>query len=210
MDSAQKIANCIRASAADLSLEIPSVQAAKNIIGLGLLEAMKLLFPQESEQTHVQLVERYKYHFITGDKTEQGLFEGVIAGLESLDERGVLLAIATGKSRVGLDRVLKLVDLQSMFTVTRCADETRTKPHPQMLTEILDFTAIDPKKTLMIGDTTYDMEMASNAGVQGLGVGYGVHTPEDLYSANAVDVVETPARLFEWLHDGRLEVAFGS
>ena len=208
MDSAQKIANCIRASALDLELEPPTEQAAKNIIGLGLTEAMHILFPQASAEICSQLVERYRYHWLVADTTPQQLFSGVIDGLQHLDKSGCLLAVATGKSRVGLDRAFADADIERLFTVTRCADETRGKPHPQMLEEILEVTAIEPHKAIMIGDTTYDMEMAGHAGIAGLGVSYGVHTQASLEQAGAIHCVHTFDQLMGWLQAGRVEEAF--
>ena len=208
MDSAQKIANCIRASARDIGLTEPSSEQAKNIIGLGLYEAMQKLFPEASELNIKALIDAYRYHFVTGDETEQRLFRGVDQGLKSLTESGALLAVATGKSRVGLDRALAATGLKHYFVVTRCADETRSKPHPQMLNEILDFTAIAPQKIIMVGDTTYDMDMAMNAGVSGLGVSYGVHSATMLSNAQAVSVQASFCDMINWLLDDRLEKAY--
>ena len=209
MDSAQKIANCIKAAACESGVREPSDENAKNIIGLGLVEAMQALFPYESEASVAKIVESYKYHFVTGDLTGQGIFDGVEAGLEALAESGVLMAVATGKSRRGLDRVFHEVGLEHHFVVSRCADETRSKPHPQMLYEILDYTAIDPHKSIMIGDTTYDMQMAGNAGMHALGAAYGVHDEQSLRQANAVDVLGSFPEIVNWLLDARLVSAYG-
>jgi len=208
MDSAQKIANCIQASARDVGVGVPSDEQAKSIIGLGLTEAMTQLFSSASKAQVSQIVEAYKYHFVTGDDTAQGLFEGVEDGLIALEEAGAVLAVATGKSRAGLDRVFNETNLQKHFIVTRCADETRSKPHPQMLHEILDYTAIDPKKTIMVGDTTYDMDMALNASVAGLGAGYGVHSEAMLLDSKALVVKHTFSDLLAWLLEGRIEKAY--
>lgn len=208
MDSAQKIANCIVRSAQDVGVEPPTIEQAKNIIGLGLGEAMQRLFPEQNELTRSKIVEAYKHNFVVADDTEQGLFEGVLDLLKMIEDSGALLAVATGKSRRGLDRILSELELEKQFVVTRCADETRSKPHPQMLHEILDFTAIDPAATVMIGDTSYDMEMASNAGVVPLGVSYGVHQADVLKQAGAVEVVQSVAELSTWLQAGRLQNAY--
>lgn len=209
MDSAQKIANCIKAAARDVELAEPTDQAAKNIIGLGLYEAMHRLFPDSEKSTLDRLIESYKTHFVIQDSTEQGLFNGVEAGLKALDRAGAVLAVATGKSRVGLDRVLSEVALAPYFITTRCADETRSKPHPQMLHDILDFTAIEPHKAIMIGDTTFDMDMAANAGMAGLGAGYGVHSESMLRDSKAVEVAESFGDIIEWLLDNKIEKAYG-
>lgn len=204
MDSAQKIANCIKASARDLGITEPEDERAKSIIGLGLTEAMQRLFPDLDATGHARLVEAYRYHFVTADETYQGLFHGVEQGLQALNDAGALLAVATGKARVGLQRVFGETDLERHFVATRCADETRSKPHPQMLLELLDLTAIDPTQSLMIGDTTYDMEMASNANVDGLGVTYGVHDEGALRAAKAVDVLDSFSGVIEWLLQDRI------
>ena len=208
MDSAQKIANCIQASARDVGIAEPSDEHAKSIIGLGLFEAMRILFPQSDESEVAALVDAYKYHFVSGDVTEQKLFSGVTEGLRALEDAGALLAVATGKSRAGLDRAFKNTELHPHFVTTRCADETRSKPHPQMLHEILDFTAIEPHRAIMIGDTTYDMDMASYADMPGLGVSYGVHTAEMLLESRAIDVKHSFAELIDWLLAGRVEKAY--
>ena len=207
MDSAQKISNCIRASARDVGLAEPPHAQAKSMIGLGLNEAMSLLFPGISENQIKQLVDAYRYHFVTADETPQGLFDGVESGLQQLNERGALLAVATGKARSGMKRVFAELPLEQYFVASRCADETRTKPHPQMLHELLDYTAIDPKNTIMVGDTTYDMEMAANAGVHGLGASYGVHSESDLLDAAAVEVLESFSAITRWLLNGRIQKA---
>lgn len=208
MDSAQKIANCIKASAHDVGVSVPSDERAKSIIGLGLTEAMKELFSSATESQVKQIVEAYKYHFVKGDVTEQGLFDGVEKGLQQLEEAGAVLAVATGKSRVGLDRIFAETGLRKYFITSRCADETRSKPHPQMLHEVLDFAAIDASKTIMVGDTTYDMDMALNANVHGLGASYGVHSEVMLLESKAVSVQHSFKQILEWLLDGRIEKAY--
>ena len=208
MDSAQKIANCIRASARDVGVEAPSDEKAKSIIGLGLLEAMTVLFSTATESQVKQIVEAYKYHFVKGDVTEQSLFEGVESGLQALEDAGAVLAVATGKSRAGLDRIFAETGLKKHFITSRCADETRSKPHPQMLNEILDFSAINADKAIMVGDTTYDMDMALNANIDGLGVSYGVHTESMLLESKALSVQHSFNQLLAWLLDGRIEKAY--
>ena len=208
MDSAQKIANCIKASARDVGVDEPSDHQAKSIIGLGLTEAMTVLFSSATDSQVKQIVEAYKYHFVKGDVTEQGLFDGVEQGLQSLEDAGAVLAVATGKSRAGLDRIFAETGLKKHFIVSRCADETRSKPHPQMLNEILDFTAIDASKAVMVGDTTYDLDMAKNANVHGLGAGYGVHSESMLLESNAVSVQHSFKQVINWLLDNRIEKAY--
>ena len=208
MDSADKIANCIIASAVQLGIKEPTKEHAKSIIGLSLHEAMRILFPNENELAINKLVENYKYHFVTADDTSQGLFAGVEQGLAALSDAGALLAVATGKARRGLKRVFDEVGIEHYFVVSRCADETRSKPHPQMLHEILDFTAIGPHNTIMIGDTTFDMDMASNANMHGLAAGYGVHSSKALTDAKAITVIDSFSEIIDWLLDGRIKRAY--
>ncbi|MFT6409043.1 MAG: phosphoglycolate phosphatase [Arenicella sp.] len=208
MDSAQKISNCIRASARDVGLAVPTTAQAKSIIGLGLVEAMRQLFPAANNTQLSAMVDAYKYHFVTADGTEQKLFDGVLEGLQSLEDAGAVLAVATGKSRQGLDRAFAALDLKHHFITSRCADETRSKPHPQMLHEILDFTAIEPQKAIMVGDTTFDLDMAANANIAGLGAGYGVHSEQMLLDSKAVSVQQKFNGIIAWLLDGRVEKAY--
>lgn len=207
MDSAVKISNCIQAAACDLGLDPPSFNQAKNIIGLDLFESMQILFAEQNERVHGKLVEQYRQHFLFGDSTPQPLFAGVEKGLDKLNKQGVLLAVATGKARRGLTRVFAEVALEQYFITTRCGDESRSKPHPQMLQEILEFTAIDPHKGIMVGDTSYDMQMAANAGMPALGAGYGVHSRATLQQASAVEVLDSFNAVIDWLLN-RTEAAF--
>lgn len=208
MDSAQKIANCIQAAARDVGIKEPTEQQAKNIIGLGLSEAMQLLFPHQSPATISRLVEAYRYNWLQADKTAQQLFPQVRSGLAKLAESGAFLAVATGKSRVGLQRQLDELDLGQYFVASRCADETRSKPHPQMLLELLDYTAVNPHNTLMIGDTSYDMEMAHGAEVAALGVSYGVHSEAVLRKSGAAQTLNSFAEVIEWLLPNRVRAPF--
>jgi len=208
MNSAQKIANSIRGAANRVGLPEPSDQQAKNIIGLGLQEALRQLFPAESPSAIDNLISVYKHYFTNIDNTQQGLFSNVEKGLIKLNQHGVMLAVATGKARQGLRQAFAQVGLEEQFAITRCADETRSKPHPEMLLEILEFTAINPQNSIMIGDTTYDMEMAENAGMHGLGVSYGVHRAHALMCAKALAVASSFDEVVEWLLDGRVEKAY--
>ncbi|MEO0367412.1 MAG: HAD-IA family hydrolase [Pseudomonadota bacterium] len=208
MDSAYKITNCIAAAAIEVGIEPPEHDDAKLVIGLGLFEAMQRLFPDQSNQTLLALVEAYKQHFVSADSTPQPLFEGVREGLARLEESGVALAVATGKSRVGLDRVLDESDLRSVFHTTRCADEARTKPHPQLLLDIFDFTAIAPRNAIMIGDTTFDMEMAAAAQTRRIGVDYGVHSKSSLKKLGVETICATFNEVIEVLMQSEMEPVF--
>ena len=208
MDSAAKIANCMRAAATDVGVDVPSIEAAKDVIGLGLTEAIAILFPAVNRGQLSALSDAYRYQFLEADDTEQALFDGVKEGLQQLDQNGVLLAVATGKSRAGLDRVFNSCGIKKFFTVSRCADETRSKPHPQMLHEILDFTTIDASKAIMVGDTSFDMEMAHGANIDGLGAAYGVHSVDVLKKSGAIEVRNDFRAVLSWLLDQRVEKAF--
>jgi phosphoglycolate phosphatase len=203
MDSEARIVACIHAAFADLGLPLPSAAAARDIIGLGLGEAMATLWPESRPEDRHALVERYRHHFLVANETASELFPGVVETLNWLRGRDYLLAVATGKSRRGLDLVLGTTGLGGYFQATRCADETFSKPHPQMLLEIMDELGARGDETLMVGDTEYDMEMARNAGAHALAVCYGVHAPERLLAQGPLgclaDLVDIPA----WLQGRR-------
>jgi len=199
MDSVAKIVACTQAAAADLGLRVPDFDEAKQIIGLGLHEAMARLFNISDEDEVQRVASQYRHHFLGDEPTPETLFDGVEQLLRQLESEGFMLAVATGKSRRGLEHVLAKTGLSDVFHVTRCADETFSKPHPQMLHEIMDFTGVDARNTLMIGDTEYDMLMAVNAGTDGLGVTYGVHGREHLIKHGALDCVDDLRELPEWL-----------
>ena len=176
MDSEARIVACIQAAAADLTFEIPDANNARNIIGLGLREAILTLFPGLDEGNIAEMAERYRHHFLRENETPSALFPGAEETIRELVGRGYLLAVATGKGRHGLDLVLESTGLADCFHATRCAGETFSKPHPEMLLQILDQLGVSPESALMIGDTVYDLQMASNAGVTGVAVSYGVHS----------------------------------
>lgn len=174
MDSAAHIVASIQASAVDLGLAVPDRERASYIIGLGLREALSHLFPELPEEEHPRLADRYRHHYLGRDHTIP-LFVGVEPMLRGLAGRGARLAVATGKSRLGLDRALAQSGLGPLFEVTRTADEAFSKPHPAMLEMILAATGVAAADALMIGDTVHDLEMARNAGMDSLAVSYGAH-----------------------------------
>ena len=199
MDSAARIVSCLRAAAVDLEVTPPEESAAREVIGLGLAEAMASLFPEQPAQTLQRLVERYREHFLVLNPSRSQLFPGVRETLRELQEADLFLAVATGKSRRGLARELEETGLGALFHATRCADETFSKPHPQMLLELIEQLGADASETLMIGDTEYDMQMASNANTAALGVTYGVHQPQRLVAAGALDTLSRIDELTTWL-----------
>jgi phosphoglycolate phosphatase len=200
MDSTATIVKCIQAAAKDIGLPPPSDEAASHVIGLGLSEAMQAAMPNIDPALHPRMVERYRYHFLTKDH-ELVLFKGVPAMLAELSQQGYFLAVATGKSRVGLNRALNAVGLLSLFDATRCADETFSKPHPAMLQELTRELGQDMRRTVMIGDTTHDLLMANNAGAAGIAVEYGAHPLHQLQACRPVFSARTVPELHDWLSE---------
>lgn len=199
MDSEERIVACIHAAFADLGLPAPSPEAARDIIGLGLDEALAVLLPEAGRQGRQALIERYRHHFLFANDTPSRLFPGVSETLDWLLGRGYLLAVATGKSRQGLNQSLLATGLGGYFHATRCADETFSKPHPEMLLQLMAELGASGSETLMVGDTEYDMQMAQSAGAQALAVCYGVHAPERLLAHGPLgclaELVDMPAWL---------------
>lgn len=200
MDSTSTIVKCIQASAKDLGLPIPRDAAAAHVIGLALPEAMQAVMPDVDPKYHPRMVERYRYHYLSRDH-ELTLFPGVQEMLQELSQQAYFLAVATGKSRVGLNRALNAVKLLSLFDATRCADETFSKPHPAMLLELTRELGQDIKRTVMIGDTSHDLLMANNAGAAGIAVHYGAHPPAQLDACNPLYSATTVAQLHNWLNE---------
>jgi len=199
MDSEARIVACIQAAIEDLGLEPREVPSISNIIGLGLHEAISTLYPGSDNSLHEAMTERYRYHFLTANPTQSELFTGAEETLRSLSEAGYMLAVATGKGRQGLDKVLAETGLGQYFLSTRCADETFSKPHPQMLEELMDELGTEPGETLMIGDTEYDMQMAVNARTHSLAVSYGVHEKERLLQHHPLHCIDDIGELTGWL-----------
>ncbi len=202
MDSEARIVSCLRAATLDLQLEQRENAQFRNVIGLGLRESTEMLFPGLSEILREAFVDRYRYHFLTADQTPSELFHGARATLEQLAQQDYFLAVATGKGRRGLDKVLLETGLGRLFHCTRCADETRSKPHPLMLEEIMDELGVYPRESLMVGDTEYDMQMASNAGVAAVAVTYGVHEPHRLQGHGPIASIDRLEQLLDVLATG--------
>ncbi len=198
MDSAAAIVAAIQNACRDLGLAVPADRACRSIIGLGLSEALAALLPELPVAEHGRLVDRYRHHYLGQDHAIP-LFAGVAQALPDLLVRGHLLAVATGKSRKGLDRALAHTGLAPCFAATRCADECPSKPHPTMVLEILEETGVPPRRALVIGDTSHDMAMARNAGVAGLAVAYGAHDAAELAACAPLAVLESFPELCAWL-----------
>ena len=182
IDSTTKIVNCVRATAQSLGVEPPSKERAQSIIGLGLREAIVNLYPQfdlDSEEV-TRFCEFYSRQFVAADAKPCEFFPGVIQTLEQLKADGFRLAVATGKSRRGLDRILAEKGVGHLFDHSRCADETRSKPNPQMLHELLALAGVGHRDAVMVGDTSFDMEMAAAIAMPKIAVSYGAHSVAQL------------------------------
>ena len=200
MDSTSTIVRCIQAAARDLGLPIPDKSAASYVIGLGLQDAMQAAIPDVDPKYYPRIVERYRHHYLGLDQ-DLTLFDGVREMLDDLSQQGYFLAVATGKSRVGLNRALNTTKLLSLFDATRCADETFSKPHPAMLQELTRELGQEMQRTLMIGDTTHDLQMAINAGASGVAVEFGAHPVEQLRALNPLFCASSIRVLHQWLNE---------
>jgi phosphoglycolate phosphatase len=177
MDSTGRIVECLCLAAEDARLPTLAPERARSIIGLGLPEAIRTLYPGIGDGDAEQMRQHYARHFIAAEAVPSRLFPGVRELLEELAERQVLMAVATGKSRRGLDRVWQGGDLGRYFAASRCADESRSKPHPAMVHELLDQLGVLSHRALVVGDTSFDLEMARNAGVESVAMTWGAHPP---------------------------------
>lgn len=197
-DSTALIVRCIQGACADLGLDVPSDERAAYVIGLGLHDALQHAAPGLPAERYPELGRRYRHHYIARQH-ELVLFPGTLPMLQALRLRNHWLAVATGKSRVGLDEALAGTELGSLFDATRTADETRSKPDPLMLQQLMRHFGVDPDRTLMIGDTTHDLQLAANAGAASLGVSYGAHEAEAFDAFAPLTVVHSTAELHDWL-----------
>lgn len=204
MDSAARIVACFQAAAKDVDLPVPHAEQVRNFIGIAMREAVAGMFPDADDQAHLRLIERYRHYDAGADTTPSEMFAGVVNMLDGLDRDGYFLAVATSKGRRGLDRVLHRMGMTGLFHATRCADEAFSKPHPQMLLDILEHVGVEPGQALMVGDTEYDLQMARNAGVDAVGVTCGVHAHERLLACDPVGCLAHTAQLADWLTTRRL------
>jgi phosphoglycolate phosphatase len=198
MDSAGTIVSSIQNACRDLDLPVPSDAASRHVIGLGLQEAMEMLVPARSTDDYQRLVERYRFYYL-GQDSQIPLFEGVAQAIADMRDAGFLLAVATGKSRQGLSRALEHSGLGAYFHSTRCADECFSKPHPCMIDQIMDELGVAQARTVMIGDTSHDLQMAVNAGVDALGASYGAHPKANLEALSPLICVDSFVELNKWI-----------
>ena len=197
-DSTALITRCIQASAVDLGLPRPSDKDASYVIGMGLSDALAYAVPGLPAQRHKELSLRFRHHYLA-DQHVLTLFAGSLEMLAALKRRGHRLAVATGKNRHGLDEVLASVELHGMFDATRTADETAGKPHPRMLLELMAQLDVPPERTLMIGDTTHDLQLAANAGAASVGVSYGAHDHSNFAALKPLHIAHSMIDLHDWL-----------
>jgi phosphoglycolate phosphatase len=199
-DSTGLIVRCIQAACRDLGLPVPSDTQAAYVIGLGLVDALRHAAPGLPMERYPELGRRYRHHYMARQH-EIVLFDGTVDMLQALKARQHALAVATGKSRAGLDEALDSAQLRRFFDSTRTADETASKPDPQMLLELMAELGVAPERTLMIGDTTHDLQLAANAGVASVGVGYGAHAHEDFGRHAPLFVAHSTRELHRWLDE---------
>ena len=197
-DSTTIITRCIQEAVRDVGGTVPSDKDAAYVIGMGLMQALAHAAPDVPKDRYPELGARYRHHYIER-QNDISLFEGVLPLLAALQARQHWLAVATGKSRHGLDEALQAVELRGVFHASRTADETAGKPHPLMLMELMSELGTEPARTLMIGDTTHDLQMALNAGCASVGVSYGAHEPDGFAVLNPRHVAHSVADLHAWL-----------
>jgi len=198
IDSASTIVECIQAASRDLGLPVPTHERASHVIGLGLQDALRIAVPELPAERTMAFVERYREHFLAREDAMRP-FAGIEALLEALATRGCRLAIATGKSRRGLERALDACGLRAHFVASRCADETRPKPHPAMLQALMAELAVDAQASLMVGDTSHDLAMARDANVDAVAVSYGAHPEAALRALDPLACVSSVDALHGWL-----------
>jgi phosphoglycolate phosphatase len=197
-DSTKIIVRCIQRAVVDVGGAKPSDKAASYVIGMGLMQALAHAAPDVPQEKYPELGARYRHHYMT-HQNDLSLFDGVLAMLDDLKARHHWLAVATGKSRRGLDDALQSVQLKGMFNGSRTADETAGKPHPLMLQELMREFGTEPERTLMVGDTTHDLQMAVNAGCPSVGVSYGAHEPGEFHALEPRFIAHSVRDLHDWL-----------
>ncbi len=199
MDSTGRIIACMHKAGADLCLPVLEDDAVREIIGLGLPEALRTLYPGIDDDALARMRERYAVHFVAAEASPSRLYPGARETLAALRRAGLRLAVATGKSRKGLDRVWASSGLADSFDASRCADETHSKPHPAMVTELLTELRVAPERALVVGDTSFDLQMARDAGVDRVAVSYGAHPVDRLMNFHPLAVIDALPQLLPLL-----------
>jgi len=198
MDSTGHIVQCMQHAISQLDFPSLDDAAISHIIGLGLNEAAQALYPKISTDDVEQLANSYRKIWLNSSPNTP-LFDNASQLIQKLNQQDYFLGVATGKSRSGLDKVLTSTELAPLFHATRCADECHSKPHPQMIEELMDYCGVSAKQTLMIGDTEYDLQMAHNAGADSLGISHGAHGIETLAACQPRDIVANLHQVEQWL-----------
>ena len=197
-DSTAIITRSIQAAVRDVGGTVPSDERASYVIGMGLMQALAHAAPDVPKERYPMLGERYRHHY-EKHQHDISLFEGVLPLLADLKRRHHWLAVATGKSRRGLNEALQAVELKNVFDASRTADETASKPSPVMLMELMREFGVSAERTLMVGDTTHDLQMAQNAGCASVGVSYGAHEPGAFEALAPRFVAHSVSELQRWL-----------
>ena len=197
-DSTAVIVHCIQAAVLDVGGRKPSDVDASYVIGMALIKALAYAAPDVPREKYPLLAERYRHHYVA-HSDDISLFEGVVPMLHALRARNYLLAVATGKSRSGLNLVLRDPALEGLFQASRTADETAGKPHPRMLLELMDEFSVPAQRVLMVGDTTHDLQMARNANCPSVAVSYGAHDSAGFAEFEPLYVAHSVAQLHDWL-----------
>ncbi len=197
-DSTAIIARCIQAAVRDVGGKEPTYEAASYVIGMGLMQALAHAAPDVPKELYPMLGDRYRHHYFA-IQHEISLFDGVLPMLADLKTRGLILTVATGKSRRGLDEALDTSTLVGIFDASRTADQTAGKPDPLMLRELMAEFDVPAERTLMIGDTTHDLQMALNAGCASVGVSYGAHESDAFAALSPQYVAHDVVQLHNWL-----------
>jgi phosphoglycolate phosphatase len=197
-DSTALIVRCIQDACRDIGCAVPCDADAAYVIGLGLHDALRHAAPGLPVERYPELGLRYRHHYFARQH-ELTLFPGTLEMLQALKARRHRLGVATGKARRGLDEALAHAQLVGVFDGTRTADETASKPDPRMLRELMEQFGVAPERTLMVGDTTHDLQLALNAGAPRLAVGYGAHRREAFEPFAPLATVQSPRALHDWL-----------
>lgn len=199
MDSTGRIVDCMRRAAVDLALPSLTPEAVRHIIGLGLPEAIRTLYPDIDDAGVSAMRARYAEHFVAAEVEPSRFYPGVESTLARIRDESLLMAVATGKSRKGLDRVWRGTGAGHWFHASRCADESGSKPDPAMVVELLEELKVEPHEAVLVGDTTFDLDMARAAGVDAVGVGYGAHPPEKLRATSPLAILDAVHELLPLL-----------
>lgn len=195
INSIDWITSCLQHAAVQYDCPIPEPQAAKDVIGLSIIKAMQTLFPEADKQRQEQLVSSYSRKYFSKQISQDDLFPGVYGMLVQLNEAGYRLAVATGKTRIGLQEALQATGTEELFCITRCADETASKPDPRMINEIIQHTSTAKERSLMVGDSIHDLQMARNAHISAMAVSCGAHSAEYLQQYNPLLCLQQPTEL---------------